>query len=171
MRRLAALFRLGFFWRWPECADYCRRRWRESKRKVRKSLRLPIASLPCRSETDAPVDSAGGPFPTRTGTAFRKFRATLCRCKPEATIAGHRPNTGRSDRRARRIVAGKERHSVTTSGEGTYHTADHHRTFRRFRKSNAALKPAPGSTPKGRIFKLAPRRPRKACWRLRTNSK
>ena len=97
---------------------------------------VSISSLPAEAAQTLNRIRQGGPFPYphKDGSIFGNFERRL----PPQARGYYReytvPTPGRSDRGARRIVAGKGKsNSVTTSGE-YYYTADHYRTFRRIRE-------------------------------------
>ena len=97
---------------------------------------VSISALPAEAGQTLSLIRQGGPFPypQKDGSIFGNFERRL----PLKERGYYREYTvttpGRSDRGARRIIAGKgERGSVATSGE-YYYTGDHYRTFRRIRE-------------------------------------
>lgn len=135
MTRLAALFRLALF---LALAGACGL----SPTLARAQAHSPyiaavaISSLPVEAKQTLQLIQQGGsfPYPHKDGSVFGNFERRL----PPQTRGYYReytvPTPGRTDRGARRIVAGKGKsNSVATSGE-YYYTADHYRTFRRIRE-------------------------------------
>ena len=136
MRRLAALFRLALFLALAGVCGLLSPTLAREQTQSAKIAAVAIASLPVEAKQTLQLIRQGGPFPYphKDGSIFGNFERRL----PPQARGYYReytvPTPGRSDRGARRIVAGKGRgDSVTTSGE-YYYTADHYRTFRRIRE-------------------------------------
>lgn len=94
---------------------------------------IALAELPAEAHQTLHLIESGGPFPYphKDGSIFGNFEKKL----PPKARGYYReytvPTPGRTDRGARRIVAGQEHTgNVATSGE-YYYTADHYRSFRR----------------------------------------
>ena len=93
-----------------------------------------LAELPAEAHHTLELIRRGGPFPFphKDGSTFGNFEKRL----PVAPRGYYReytvPTPGRTDRGARRIVAGGGDRAAT-SGE-YYYTGDHYRTFRRIRQ-------------------------------------
>lgn len=97
---------------------------------------VKAAALPREAQHTLLLIRQGGPFPypNKDGSIFGNFEQRLpLRARGyyrEYTV----PTPGRTDRGARRIVAGKgENNSVATSGE-YYYTGNHYRTFHRIQE-------------------------------------
>lgn len=95
---------------------------------------IALAELPAEARQTLALIRRGGPFPFphKDGSTFGNFEKRL----PVAPRGYYReytvPTPGRTDRGARRIVAGGGDRAAT-SGE-YYYTGDHYRTFRRIRQ-------------------------------------
>ena len=95
---------------------------------------IALAELPAEARHTLELIQRGGPFPFphKDGSTFGNFEKRL----PVAARGYYReytvPTPGRTDRGARRIVAGGGDRAAT-SGE-YYYTGDHYRTFRRIRQ-------------------------------------
>ena len=95
---------------------------------------IALAELPAEARHTLELIRRGGPFPFphKDGSTFGNFEKRL----PVAARGYYReytvPTPGRTDRGARRIVAGGGDRAAT-SGE-YYYTGDHYRTFRRIRQ-------------------------------------
>ena len=136
MRRLAALFRLALFLALAGVSGLLSPTLAREQTQSAKIAAVAIASLPVEAKQTLQLIQQGGlfPYPHKDGSIFGNFERRL----PPQARGYYReytvPTPGRSDRGARRIVAGKGKsNSVTTSGE-YYYTADHYRTFRRIRE-------------------------------------
>ena len=136
MRRLAALFRLAFFLALAGVCGLLSPTLAREQTQSAKIAAVAIASLPVEAKQTLQLIQQGGPFPYphKDGSIFGNFERRL----PPQARGYYReytvPTPGRTDRGARRIVAGKgSNNSVATSGE-YYYTADHYRTFRRIRE-------------------------------------
>ena len=98
------------------------------------SAAIALAELPAEARHTLELIRRGGPFPFphKDGSTFGNFEKRL----PVAARGYYReytvPTPGRTDRGARRIVAGGGDRAAT-SGE-YYYTGDHYRTFRRIRQ-------------------------------------
>ena len=96
---------------------------------------VALAELPREARQTLELIERGGPFPFphKDGSTFGNFEKRLPLQRRgyyrEYTV----PTPGRSDRGARRIVAGAGGQSAATSGE-YYYTGDHYRSFRRIRQ-------------------------------------
>lgn len=136
MARLAALFRLALF---LALAGVCGSSPPALAREQAQSVfiaAVAISSLPAEARQTLQLIQQGGPFPYphKDGSIFGNFERRL----PLQARGYYReytvPTPGRTDRGARRIVAGKGKsNSVAASGE-YYYTGDHYRTFRRIQE-------------------------------------
>ena len=135
MARLAALFRLALFLALAGVCGLSPTLARDQAHSASIAA-VAISSLPAEAKQTLQLIRQGGPFPYlhKDGSVFGNFERRL----PPQARGYYReytvPTPGRTDRGARRIVAGKgSNNSVATSGE-YYYTADHYRTFRRIRE-------------------------------------
>lgn len=136
MARLAALFRLVLWLALVGCFGAAAALAREDTGSAGSPATVALAELPAQARQTLQLIQRGGPFPYpgKDGSVFGNFERRLP-AQPRGYYREYTvPTPGRSDRGARRIVAGAgPGGNVATSGE-YYYSADHYRSFRRIRE-------------------------------------
>lgn len=133
MHRIAAILRLALFLALAGVFGFSATSQARESHRSEKIGEARLSELPPEAKQTLILIRQGGPFPFphKDGSTFGNFENRL-----PAQPRGHYreytvPTPGKTDRGARRIVAGKGRTgNVATSGE-YYYTGNHYRSFRR----------------------------------------